>query len=111
MSFTITDSAVEKAIEIRKQSDYPEDWVLSIGLQSGGCSGFKYNIELMESPEDETLYRIVEKPGLRVFCDKKSYLFLIGIEVGFEETLMSSGFTFNAPKASRKCGCGESVAF
>ena len=111
MSFTITDAAVKKAKETRRQSGHPEGWVLSIGLQSGGCSGFKYNIELMESPEDETSYRIVEKPGLRVFCDKKSYLFLIGIEIGFEETLMQSGFTFNAPKASRTCGCGESVAF
>jgi iron-sulfur cluster assembly protein len=111
MSFTITDSAVQKAIKIRKQSGHPEDWVLSIGLQSGGCSGFKYNIELMEPPEDEASYRVVEKPGLRVFCDRKSYLFLIGTEIGFEETLMQSGFTFNAPKAKRTCGCGESVAF
>jgi iron-sulfur cluster assembly protein len=111
VSFTITDAAVRKAKEIKKQSDYPEDWVLNVGLQSGGCSGFKYNIELMEPPEDETLFRVVEKLGLRVFCDKKSYLFLIGTEIGFEETLMQSGFTFNTPKATRKCGCGESVAF
>lgn len=111
MSFTITDSAVQKAKEIRLQSDMPESWVLDVGLQSGGCSGYKYSIDLIEPPEDESLYRIVEKPGLRIFCDKKSYLFLIGTEIGFEETLMQSGFTFNTPKATRKCGCGESIAF
>ena len=43
--------------------------------------------------------------------DNKSYIFLIGTEIDYEETIMSSGFTFNSPMASKKCGCGESVGF
>jgi len=111
MSFTITSAAVEKAIDIRTKSDYPDDWVLDVGLTSGGCSGFKYSIDLIEPPEDESIYRIVVMPGLRVFVNKKSYLFLNGTEIGYEETIMSSGFTFNTPKVTRSCGCGESVGF
>jgi iron-sulfur cluster assembly protein len=111
MNFTITDDAVKKAKEIRSKTNKPEDWVLSVGLQGGGCSGFKYNIDIIAPPEDESLYRIVEHPGLRVLCDKKSYIFLIGTEIGYEETIMSSGFTFNTPSATRTCGCGESVGF
>ncbi len=109
--FTITDFAIEKAKEIREKLNKPEDWVLSIGLQGGGCSGFKYNIDFMEPPEDESLYRSIDRGGLRVLCDKKSYLFLMGTEIDYEETLMSSGFTFNNPMAKSTCGCGESVGF
>ena len=111
MKLTITDNAVEKAKEIRVRMGKPDDWPLHIGLQGGGCSGFKYQVDFIEPPEDESLYHIIEKPGLRVLCDKKSFLFLIGTEVDYEETIMSSGFTFNSPKAKRSCGCGESVGF
>ena len=111
MKLTITDTAVEKAKEIRERMNKPHDWPLHIGLQGGGCSGFKYQIDFIAPPEDESLYHIIEKPDLRILCDKKSYLFLIGTEIDYEETLMSSGFTFNSPKATSSCGCGESVGF
>ncbi len=111
MKLTITDNAVEKAKEIRARMGKPDDWPLHIGLQGGGCSGFKYQIDFIEPPEDESLYRVIEKTGLRVLVDKKSYIFLAGTEVDYEETIMSSGFTFNSPMAARTCGCGESVGF
>lgn len=111
MKLTITENAVQKAKEIRRRMGKPEDWPLHIGLQGGGCSGFKYQIDFIEPPQDESLYHVIEKQDLRVLCDKKSYIFLIGTEIDYEETIMSSGFTFNSPKATRSCGCGESVGF
>jgi len=111
MTFTITDFAVERAKIIRAKMGKPEDWVLSVGLQGGGCSGFKYSIDFMEPPKDEGLYHFIESAGLRIFCDKKSYIFLIGTEIDYEETIMMSGFRFNTPAAKSKCGCGESVGF
>jgi len=111
MTFSITDNAVEKAKAIRIKTGKPSDWVLSVSLEGGGCSGFKYNIDFIEPPEDESLYHFIEKSDLRVFCDKKSYIFLIGTEIDYEETLMMSGFKFNTPMAKSKCGCGESVSF
>ena len=111
MTFSITTKAVEKAKEIRTKLDKPEDWVLTIGLEGGGCSGFKYNIDFMAPPEDPDLYYSIEKEGLHVLCDKKSYIFLIGTEIDYEESIMTSGFIFNTPMATGTCGCGESVAF
>jgi len=111
MSFSITDNAVMKAKEIRGKLNMPEDWVLCVGLTGGGCSGFKYSIDFMDPPDDESRYRSIEKGGLRILCDKKSYIFLVGTEIDYEETIMSSGFTFNTPMATSKCGCGESVGF
>ncbi len=111
MNLTITDNAVKKAKEIRLRMDKPVDWPLHIGLSGGGCSGFKYQVDFIAPPEDESLYHVIDKPDLRILCDKKSYIFLIGTEIDYEETIMSSGFTFNSPKATRSCGCGESVGF
>jgi len=111
MSFSITDKAIEKAKAIKKSMQLPEDWVFRVGLQGGGCSGFKYDINFIEPPDDENTYKSIESDGFRVLCDKKSYIFLVGTEIDYEETMMSSGFVFNSPMASSKCGCGESVGF
>ena len=112
MSFTITDLAAEKAKELRSKMNHPETWVLRVGLRGGGCSGFKYDMDFIEAPNNDNKdYKFIEKNGLQVVCDKKSYIFLIGTEIDYEETLMSSGFAFKSPMASSKCGCGESVGF
>ena len=108
---TITDRAVAKAKSFREKMGAPDDWVMSVGLQGGGCSGVKYLIDFIEPPEDESIYKSIESDGLRVLVDKKSYLFLIGTEIDYVETMMSSGFEFNSPLAKNSCGCGESVGF
>jgi Fe-S cluster assembly iron-binding protein IscA len=53
----------------------------------------------------------VMKLQLKICIDIKSYLFLNGMEIDYQEDLLKSGLAFNAPKASRTCGCGESVTF
>ena len=111
MSFTITDRAVAKAKTLREKMGSPDDWVLYVGLQGGGCSGFKYQIDFMAPPEDADMYRLIKKDGLHVLVDKKSFIFLVGTEIDYEETIMSSGFAFNSPMAASTCGCGESVGF
>ena len=40
--------------------------------------------------------------------DPKSFLYLNGVTIDFEESLMGRGFKFNNPNASSSCGCGES---
>jgi len=53
----------------------------------------------------------VMKLQLKICIDIKSYLFLNGMEIDYQEDLLKSGLVFNAPKASRTCGCGEPVTF
>ena len=45
-----------------------------------------------------------------IICDPKSFLYLNGTEVDFEENLMGRGFKFDNPAASKTCGCGESFS-
>jgi len=42
--------------------------------------------------------------------DPKAVLFLLGTQMDFEVTKLSSGFVFNNPNQTSACGCGESVA-
>ena len=106
-----TDYALKKSVDLRRGQEHPEDWVLMIGVSGGGCSGFMYNLEFSQAPEDRSLYYILDLEDMSLYCDKKSYLFLSKTEIDYEESLMSSGFVFNNPLATRACGCGESIAF
>ncbi|MGA2813808.1 MAG: iron-sulfur cluster assembly accessory protein, partial [Candidatus Acidiferrum sp.] len=44
----------------------------------------------------------------RLFVDPKSFLYLNGTTLEYEETLMRQGFVFQNPNAARSCGCGSS---
>ena len=82
---------------------------LRIGLRSGGCSGYSYLFEFTDEPTGDD--KIFQFGALRICVDKKSYLFLNGMEIDYEETLFKSGIKLNNPAVTRTCGCGESVAF
>lgn len=107
---TITDEALLKAKELKSKLNKPNNYVFNIKLNAGGCSGFMYDIDFIEPPSKET-HRLFEYDGITVSCDKKSYIFLIGTEIVWEESIMSTGFKFNTPTATGKCGCGESISF
>ena len=111
MSLTITECALTKAKEFRTKLNKPDDWGMCVSLRGGGCSGFMYDIDFIAPPDDPTEYKVVENEGMTLYCDKKSYIFLLGTEIDYEESMMSSGFRFNTPQATAKCGCGESVGF
>ena len=79
---------------------------LRIMVESGGCSGYKYMIGLDTDtrPDDA----VVEQNGVRVLVDAQSQPMITGLQVDFVTSLETSGFTFNNPNATAKCGCGKS---
>ena len=88
------------------------DAALRVGIRGGGCSGFAYSIEFEDKPPrsgDRVLEFVEEgKSTVRVFCDKKSILYLGGSVLDWEKTLMFQGFKFKNPHESTRCGCGHS---
>lgn len=110
MAITMTDFAIEKiSLMFEKQQREGSSAYLRIGLQSGGCSGYSYLFEFTDSCGEHD--RILEFGELKVCIDKKSYLFLNGMEIDYEETPFKSGIKLSNPAVTRTCGCGESVAF
>ena len=108
MAITITPKAKDKIRSLLRQRQTP-DQCLRIALQGGGCSGFMYNYEFIESPAESD--KVFDFEDVKICIDVKSYLFLNGMEIDYEEDLLKSGLIFNNPRATRSCGCGESVAF
>jgi iron-sulfur cluster assembly protein len=50
----------------------------------------------------------VDGEAVRVFVDPKSYLYLMGTELVFEDGLLASGFKLRNPNEKAACGCGDS---
>jgi len=106
-TFGITDAAAVRIRRLRDERQTPEAG-LRVAVRGGGCSGLSYLIEWAEVPRERD--RIFEKDGVRVFVDPKSYLYLAGSQLGYEETLMASGFRLENPNVKTACGCGESFS-
>jgi len=108
MAITLTEFAKDKISSLLQKRQTPDDY-LRIGLKGGGCSGFMYNYEFTAVTDEKD--KIFEFDDIKICVDIKSYLFLNGMEIDYEEDLFKSGLVFNAPSAKRTCGCGESIAF
>jgi iron-sulfur cluster assembly protein len=81
---------------------------LRLGVQGGGCSGLSYNIKFDSQPRERD--RIFQYDDIRVFVDPKSFVYLNGIVLDWEESLMQRGFVFRNPNAKKSCGCGSSFS-
>ena len=103
----LADSAVERLKVLLAERQTPEAG-LRIAVKGGGCSGLQYSMEWSEKSRERD--KVFERDGVRVFVDPKSYLYLIGTELVFEQTLMASGFKLNNPNIKAACGCGESFS-
>jgi iron-sulfur cluster assembly protein len=105
----VTDRAVKRIrIAMAKEGVSPEEGGLRLGVMGGGCSGLSYSIKFDTRPRERD--RIYDFDGVRVFVDPKSFLYLHGMTLDYEETLMRQGFNFINPNSSRSCGCGSSFS-
>ena len=105
----VTERAVKRIrAAMEKEGISPEDGGLRLGVSGGGCSGLSYAIKFDTRPRERD--RIYEFEGVRVFVDPKSFLYLHGMTLDYEETLMRQGFNFINPNSTRSCGCGSSFS-
>lgn len=81
---------------------------LRLGVQGGGCSGLSYNIRFDTQPRERD--RVFQFEDVRVFVDPKSFIYLHGMTLDYNETLMQQGFVFVNPNSTKSCGCGSSFS-
>jgi iron-sulfur cluster assembly protein len=91
-----------------KQGVSPAEGGLRLGIQGGGCSGLSYAVKFDTQPRERD--RIFQFGDVRVFIDPKSFLYLNGTTLDWEDTLMRQGFVFKNPNVSKSCGCGTSFS-
>ena len=104
---SVTEAAAGRVREIMSSRD-DEIVGLRIGVKNGGCAGMSYTMDY--ATEINPLDEIVEDQGITVLIDPKAVLFLLGTQMDYEISTLSSGFVFNNPNQTSACGCGESVA-
>ncbi|MFY9675878.1 MAG: iron-sulfur cluster assembly accessory protein [Terriglobales bacterium] len=105
----ITEKAIAKIrVAMEKEGISPEQGGLRLGVQGGGCSGLSYNIRFDTQPRERD--RVFQFDDVRVFVDPKSFIYLHGMILDYQETLMQQGFVFVNPNSTKSCGCGSSFS-
>ncbi|WP_332701329.1 HesB/IscA family protein [Devosia sp.] len=103
---SLTDAAAERINEIMEDSGKPVIGV-RVGVKNAGCAGMAYTLDYVTEPVAGDDH--VNDKGVEVYIEPKATMFLLGTVMDFEESKMSSGFTFKNPNQTGECGCGESV--
>jgi iron-sulfur cluster assembly protein len=106
-NMTLTERAAEEVRKfIAQEQVSPETAGLRVSVLPGGCSGFKYSLNIEERALDDDM--VHEINSVRVFVDGFSAQYLAGVTVDYVSSMQGSGFTFSNPNASGGCGCGSS---
>jgi iron-sulfur cluster assembly protein len=104
---TFTESAVKELFKLRDQQELNDDFGLRIGVEGGGCSGMSYVLGFDQKKDGDQEFYI---DGIKVFMHKAHGLYLMGMQIAFQDGLNARGFTFNNPNAASTCGCGTSFS-
>lgn len=105
---TLTDAAAARARSLMDKAGDEGVIGLRVGVKHAGCSGLTYVVEYAK--ERKKFEDAVEDKGVTIFIDPTAIMFLIGSEMDFTEDKMFSGFVFNNPNETGRCGCGESFS-
>lgn len=104
---SLTSRALDEVRIILRDKNVPDDYGLRVGVQGGGCSGLSYLLGFDKAKDaDETF----DLDGVLLIMDKKHAMYVMGMEVDFQDGLNARGFVFNNPQAKSTCGCGSSFS-
>jgi iron-sulfur cluster assembly protein len=104
VAITLSEKAAAKIRALVTEQNKPEGG-LRVKVVGGGCSGLQYKMDLdVERPGD----KVFGTADAKILVDRKSFLYLNGTELDYNEGLMQSGFNLQNPNVKRSCGCGAS---
>ena len=103
---TMTERAAQRIGEI--VAGEPAGTLLRISVEGGGCSGFQYKFDLVDTQASDDI--VIAKSGAQVLIDPVSLEYLAGSEIDFVDDLIGSSFRVNNPNATASCGCGTSFS-
>ena len=102
----LADSAARRLARLGADEGRP--LMLRVAVDGGGCSGFQYRFELVDTAEADDLR--VEAGGQAALVDPVSIPFLKGSEIAYVDELAGAQFVVRNPNAASSCGCGVSFS-
>ena len=103
---TLSENAARRIKTIAASEGRP--LMLRVAVDGGGCSGFQYRFDLVETVEDDDLK--VERDDAVALVDVVSMALLKGSEIDFVDELAGAEFRVRNPNAKSSCGCGVSFS-
>jgi len=80
-----------------------------LSLREAGCSGLEYVLDFEDAASEGDL--AAEFDGLTIYIAEQFYDEAIkGLEIDYQEDMMSSSFVFRNPNKKGECGCGKSFS-
>lgn len=104
---SLTEGAIKELKRLMNEPNFDNTQFLRVGVKGGGCSGMTYVLGFDQKESDDETFEI---EGIPVVMKQAHGIYLLGINIHFEDGLNARGFTFNNPNASSTCGCGTSFA-
>ena len=105
-SITLSESAAGRIRQIAEREGRPV--MLRVAVEGGGCSGFSYQLDLVEEAQEGDLK--IERDGAAALVDEVSMVLLKGSEIDFVDELAGAEFKVRNPNAKSSCGCGVSFS-
>lgn len=103
----LTDAALKHILALRdKQGN--QDLCLRVGVRQGGCSGMSYLMDFQDPSQIRDDDDVFDYDGFKIVCDRKSLLYIYGMQLDYSDALIGGGFQFTNPNAAQSCGCGKS---
>jgi iron-sulfur cluster assembly accessory protein len=106
IAVTLSEPAARRIRAIAEAEGRP--LMLRVAVDGGGCSGFQYRFDLVESGEEDDLR--IERDGVAALVDPFSLAMLKGSVIDFVDELASAEFRVRNPNAKSSCGCGVSFS-
>ena len=102
-----TQHAIQEIIRLMKEEGFDKNSYLRVGVKGGGCSGLTYILGFDQRQDNDEEY---EFEGLSFVMNKAHGIYLLGMEIDWQDGLNARGFSFRNPNATKTCGCGTSFA-
>lgn len=102
----LAETAARRLARLAQAEGHPV--MLRVAVDGGGCSGFQYRLELVETAEADDL--LIQTDGQTALVDPVSVPFLKGSEIAFVDELAGAQFVVRNPNAATSCGCGVSFS-
>lgn len=102
----LAESAARRLARLAEAEGHPV--MLRVAVEGGGCSGFQYQLDLVQTAADDDL--LIQTDGQTALIDPVSVPFLKGSEIAYVDELAGAQFVVRNPNAATSCGCGVSFS-